>query len=414
MRLLLTFVFAVVTLSSIPALELEEFYAAIGGNTGVFGNTNTATATLPMLLVPAGGRYEGMGTAFTAVANDASFLDSNPSASSSLDYTELAVLHNNWISDASVEGVVYTVRFNELGIGFGGKFLYAPFTGYDTFGLRDAGAYYSESVATINVSYNFFSSYRFYGLALGANIKFAYRNVPSILLPAGYASQSALAALGDIGILTRFNFLKLYASRSKNFSLGLVLKNLGPNVQSESLPTTLTGGLAYSPFRPITLSYDVDLPLNYGLDTAGLTESLAALSMAGGFEVVMTDFFSLQGGFNYRGANPRVSLGAAVDLPEVSFTVNYTLDLTTQFKPLNRFSIEASLNLGDRGRTALRARIDELYLEGVEAYAAGNLDQAIEAWEQVVELDPEFTPAIAFLERARVQRENRDKLESVR
>ena len=48
-----------------------------------------------------------MGTAFTAVADDSSFLEANPSASSLLETTELSVTHNNWIADTSVEGVIY-------------------------------------------------------------------------------------------------------------------------------------------------------------------------------------------------------------------------------------------------------------------------------------------------------------------
>ena len=69
----------------------------------------------------------------------------------------------------------------------------------------------------------------------------------------------------------------------------------------------------------------------------------------------------------------------------MSFVVNYTLDLTTQFDFLDRFSIEATLNLGDRGRVALAARVDELYLAGVEAYAEGALDEAIEYWLSALE-----------------------------
>jgi hypothetical protein len=398
----------------INALDAADFYATLGDTEATFGDPNTGVTAFPMLFVPVGGRYEGMGTAFTAVSNDSSFLESNPSASSLLENSELSVLHNDWIYDTNVEGLVYTVRFNDLGIGFGGKFLYVPFTSYDTYGERNAGAYYSESLATINVSYNFFSSYRFYGLALGTNVKFAYRSIPNVLVPVGYDSQSALAALVDFGALTRVNFLKFYPSRSKNFSIGLVLKNLGPKVQSENLPTALTGGIAYSPLRPITLSYDLNFPLNFGLDAAGLTKSVESISMAGGVDVVLTDFFSMQGGFNYRGANPRISLGAVVELPSVSFVVNYTLDLTTQLEPFDRISIEATLNLGDRGRIALRAKIDELYLEGLEAYAEGDLDRAVKRWKEVLELDPEFEPAQSFLERALLQIENRTKLESVR
>ena len=355
-------------------------------------------------MVPGGGKYEGMGTAYTAVAGDSGFLEANPSASSVLDKTELSFTHNNWIADSRLEGVIYTMRFNDLGIGFGGKFLYVPFTGYDDWGDRTGSGYYSESIATANVSYNFFSSYTFFGLAVGANVKIAYRNVPSTRIEyQDENSQSAIAGLIDFGTLTRFNFLKFFASRSKNFSVGLVLKNLGPPVMEEPLPTVLTAGLAYSPLRPVTIAYDLNIPISYG-------QEAEEINMAGGLNVAVTDFFSIQSGFQYRGANPRFSLGGTVDLERVSFVANYTLDLSTMSDTPDRFSLEAKINLGDEGRLALRNRMDEYYISGIEEFAAGNLEKAIDYFEKALALDPDFEPAREYLEEVSRQLKNRDEL----
>ena len=73
------------------------------------------------------------------------------------------------------------MRFDDLGIGFGGKFLYVPFTAYNDWGAAVANDYISETIATMNVSYNFLSSYYFTGVAVGANLKVAYRNIPESL-----------------------------------------------------------------------------------------------------------------------------------------------------------------------------------------------------------------------------------------
>jgi tetratricopeptide (TPR) repeat protein len=82
-----------------------------------------------------------------------------------------------------------------------------------------------------------------------------------------------------------------------------------------------------------------------------------------------------------------------VDLKKVCFSLNYNLDLSGRLNPLDKFSLEAKLNLGDRGRLAQRNRIDELYLSGLEAYAQGNLEEAIRLWEQVLSIEPGFQPA---------------------
>jgi len=405
MKRLLPAIYLLLLAVSIHGQSFSDIYANSASFTGLFVDPNTGLTVFPVLMVPPGGKYEGMGTAYTAVSGDSGFLESNPSASSVLDYTELSFTHNNWIADSSVEGVVYTKRFKDLGIGFGTKFLYVPFTPYGAFGDRESGGgYYSESIATANVSYNFFSSYSFFGLAVGANLKLAYRNVPSV----AYNNQSAIMGMLDIGTLTRFNFLKGYTSRSKNFSVGAVLKNLGPNVMGESLPTMVSAGVAYSPLRPVTLAFDLNVPLN--LFTPNPSEKI---NLAGGLNVAVTDFFSIQSGFQYRGANPKISLGGIVDLERVSFIANYTLDMTTQLQTVDRFSVEAKLNLGDEGRIALRNRVDEYYISGIQEFANGNLEKAISFFEKALRLDPGFLPARQYLDEVSRQLKNRNELRSL-
>lgn len=366
---------------------------------------NTGLTAFPTLWIPMGGKYEGMATAYTAVADDIGYLEANPSASSGLKNTELAFMHNDWIADSNMEGVVYTVRFNDLGIGVGGKFLYVPFTEYNSWGERVSKGHYSETVATINGSYNFFSNYYFYGISVGANLKVAYRNVPEAIHP----GQSALMGMADIGALTRFNFLKFYPSRSKNFSVGAVVKNLGPPAQGDPLPTEATAGIAYSPIRPLTIAFDVTLPFSFMPEEAPAER----ISFAGGLDVTITDFLAIHSGFLYKGSNPRISLGSTIDIKKISFIINYTMDFTTQLGAVDRFSIAAKLNLGDRGRAEVQKRIDELYTAGLEEYANGNIREAIDYWNKVLEIDKDFVPAREMITTARRALELRQRMEEL-
>lgn len=364
--------------------NLNELFSTLDPNTGL--------TAFPTLWIPMGGKYESMATAYTAVADDAGYLEANPSASSVLEFTELSLTHNDWIADSNMEGVVYTMRFNDLGIGIGGKFLYVPFTEYNTWGERVSKGYYSETVASLNASYNFLSNYYFHGIAVGGNLKVAYRHIPEAIHP----EQSALMAMLDIGALTKFNLLKLYSSRDKNFSVGAVVKNLGPFTKEEPLPTVVTTGIAYSPIRPLTLAVDLTIPFSF-MPKEYPPEQL---SVAAGIDIVITNFFALQTGFLYKGSNPRISLGSTINLKKIVFNVTYTLDFTTQLGTVDRFSIGATLNLGDRGRADLRKQVDELYVIGLEDYANGNIRQAIEHWEKALELDSDFTPAREMLKTA--------------
>jgi hypothetical protein len=370
---------------SVPAqAQYDDFYYRTAEAFSAFADPNTGLTVFPTLLIPVGGNLEGMGTAYTAVARDSGFLEANPAGSSGLTFGELSFLHHNWIADSQVEGVIYTLRFNDLGIGVGGKFLYLPFTEYDTSGERESKGIISETVGTINVSYNLFSSYRFYGIAVGTNFKLAYRNIPTEIYP----GQSALTGMVDFGLLTRLNVLKFYHSRSKNFSLGAVIKNLGFPALGEPLPTIITTGIAYSPLKPLTIAFDFNLPISLNPSV----QPAESWHIATGIDVNVTSFLSLQGGFRVK-ENPQVSVGGTLDLENVSFVANYNLDLSGRLNPLDKFSVEAKLNLGDRGRLALQRKVDELYASGLEAFAQGDYTGAISDWEKALEMNPKFLPA---------------------
>jgi hypothetical protein len=370
--------------TTLPA-DNADLYSAWAQAFSPFGDPNTGLTVFPTLLVPMGGRYEGMGTAYTALSMDSGFIESNPSASSLLKDTQLAFYHHNWIADSNLEGVVYTARFDDLGIGFGGKFLYVPFTAYNDWGEMGAKGYVSESVATLNLSYNLFKSYYFYGLAAGTNLKVAYRSIPAQFSP----NQSAIAFMGDMGLQTSFNLLKLYSSRSKNFSLGLAMKNLGvSSLSDEHLPSMVTAGIGYSPLRPWTISVDFNQPFTFASP-----DTWEKWSLAIGTNVNVADFLSIQGGLLMKADNPRISLGTTIDLGQVSFVVNYNLDLSGQLNPVDKFSVEATFDLGDFGRAKRLNDIEELYLLGVKEYANGEYEKALAYWREVLALDPKYLPA---------------------
>jgi tetratricopeptide (TPR) repeat protein len=366
--------------------ENNDFYAWWAEKFASLADPNTGLTVFPTLLIPMGGRYEGMGTAYTAMAQDSSFIESNPAASSLLSQTELSVFHHSWISDTNIEGVVYTVRFNDLGIGVGGKFLYVPFPATNELGATTASAYYSESVATLNISYNLFQSYYFYGLAAGANFKVAYRSIPEVLA----ANQSAIAFMADVGFQTSINLLKFYNSRDKNFSFGAVVKNLGiSTLAGEQLPLMVTAGLAYSPLRPWTLTCDFNYP--FSLDPVNAPAE--RWNIAVGTNVNITSFISVQSGILLKADNPFISLGAALNLSWVDLVMNYNLDLSGRLNPEDKLSIQAQFDLGDFGRKAARDEADRLYLAGLEEYALGHYESAIGFWKNVLELDPKYLPA---------------------
>lgn len=366
---------------------------------------NTGTSVFPTLLIPMGGEYEGMGTAYTAVSRDASFLESNPAASSHLEQTELAFYHNNLIADTNMEGISYTTRFENLGIGVGGKHLHVPFTSYDDFGAQLGTARYTETIVAANVSYNFFSSFYFHGLSAGANLKAAYRNIPERIV----ADQSAAGVMADIGLLSRFHFLKFHSSRNPNFSVGTVLRNVGPPVLDEPLPTMWSTGIAWSPLRPLTLAADYNVPLLLFTDLPPPDPGYAL-----GAAVTVTDFFTMHTGFLMQGGNPRFTMGGSVGLRAMTIAVNYTLDLTTQLTAFDRISVHAGFSFGDRGRAERRDLVRELYLDALQAFAGGDLETTISLTRRALAIDPTFQPAAETLAMATRMNDLQRRMEEIR
>jgi hypothetical protein len=361
---------------------------------------NAGLTAFPVLNIPLGGRSEGMAGAFTAVADDISFLEYNPAGSSMLLKSELALFHNNWIADTKIEAAAYASRYRDLGFAAGFKWLYTPFTEYNVYGERVSKGYYSEGVAILNISYNFFRSYYFSGVSIGASLKGAFRIVPDYsdaddqfnkdgkLISGSGRSQSNIMVMGDFGVLTRFNFLKPYSSRDRNTSVALVLRNIGPPSMSEPLPSVITAALSYKPLRPLLISFDFSVPLNF--TKVSLSEKpYWALGLA----AEITRFLSMRAGIMGKAGNVRITVGSAVHLSKISLDINYSLDLMTQLQPLNRVSIGIRLDLGDQGRKAKSDRVDELYIAGLDAYSKHDFEYAKNCWEEALRLDPSFSPA---------------------
>ncbi|MFP4565717.1 MAG: UPF0164 family protein [Spirochaetaceae bacterium] len=404
-RLSLVITICVVLSTSSFAIGLPDFMYEFADSGGLSDPQNTGLTTFPTLLIPLGGEMEGMASAYTAVARDYSFLEANPAASSRLEHTELSIAHNNLIADANMEGLVYTSRFEHLGIGAGARFLHVPFTEYDRYGLQENAVRYTETIAGLNVSYNFLHGFDFHGIAVGANLKTAYRRIPEVIAP----GQSAVGVMGDVGLLTRFNLAKFHRSREKNFSVGLVARNVGPPVLDEPLPSHATGGIAYVPVKPLTLAFDYTYPFILGADVPA-----EPASYAGGASVRITDFLAAQSGFQLRGGNPRFALGSTIDFPAVALQLNYTLDLATQVGSVDRFSVQASFDLGDRGRAERQARVEDLYLTSIEAYANGDIERTVALSRRALEIDPTFEPARETMASARTMLTLQEQMESIR
>ena len=355
---------------------------------------NEGNTVFRSMNIPAGGRSEALGTAFTALSDDISFFDYNAAASCVLDQTEIAVFHNAWIADSALETIAFSQRKGNLGYGAQLKCFYVPFSEYNLYGDRVAGSYYSETSATFNIAYNFLAGYTFKGLAVGANAKFAWRSVPdytdnrddSIISGSGL-EQSALGIMFDAAALMRFSVLKYYSDREPNLKVALAMNNFGVAItgfgssvkKDDDTPARISLGLSYKPFSRFLISTEVRKPVHL----SDISKS-GKLSFCTGLEAQITKIFAFQTGFLFQGANPRFSFGSEFNIKGIKMDVAYTLDLTSSANPVNHISLSAKIKLGDRGRKESLLRADEYYLEGLKLYANGYYDEAIQKWNEAI------------------------------
>lgn len=376
---------------------------------------NEGTTTFRSLLIPFGGRTESLGTAFTGLCDDVSYLRYNPAGASLQKQTQFSIFHNTWIADSKLETLAFTTRsknLRDLGIGGFISCFYVPFTEYNLFGDRTAASYYTETVAGFNLSYNFLAGYDFKGLSLGTTIKAAYRGMPDYtdndtneVIPYSGFKQSGFSLMADVGLLLQFNFLKYYYSRDPNIRIGISAQNLGfslignENIQiDDSLPTTFTGGFSIKLIKPITLTADYTQPFDFNSPSTLLTGYFNT-----GIDFQFSSFLNLMGGFSLKGGNPRFSTGFEFEVAKIRLNFNYTLDFTTSFAPFNKLSLSAKINLGDKGRSIIDSQVDEYYQLGLKYYADAKYEDAIFIWQEALKLNKRFDPALQGIESAEHQ-----------
>lgn len=381
----------------------------------IFGiEKNEGQTSFRTLLIPVGGRPESLGSAFTGLCDDISYINYNAAGSCIQNETQLSVFHNSWIADAKMDTLAYTTRFKNLGLGAQISCFYVPFSEYTIFGNRVNSSYYSETNLALNAAYNFNAGYKFKGLALGLSAKASWRDMPDYTNDnSGYIiknsglQQSALGIMLDMGAMFQFNFLKFFTSREPNVRIGFSAQNMGiaftgfskKLTLDDPLPSYFGIGISCQFLPIIAITLDFKQPVN-------LLDFNHYLTPSFGFGVIL-DFienFNLLAGLEIKGSNPRISLGGEFQLSSVRINFNYSLDFTSSLTPINRISMSAKIMLGDKGRKNTQALIDELYAKGLMHYYLGEWDLAIEVWKEVLELNKNYDPAILGIESANTQK----------
>lgn len=236
-------------------------------------SSQAGTSGAAFLKIGVGARPLGLGGAYVAVANDANSIYWNPAGLTNFGGAQLTLMHNKWIEDINYEflGFAYADS-GEAGFAFGLSYLWMgdiPVTTFsdkigasgDTFTARDLSAIFAYSQRVTN------------RVSVGATVK---------RIRSSIEETSANATAFDVGLLL---FPPLQGA-----TIGFTVQNIGTRLKfvsdSDRLPLTYKGGVAYTFRRSLTLACDVSKPVDH------------FVQVNAGVEFVLLGVLALRGGYN--------------------------------------------------------------------------------------------------------------------
>ena len=219
---------------------------------GAFAAAGASTASVVWLMITPGAHANGMGEAFTAIADDATASYWNPAGLALADSGrhEITLQHSNWLpqlaDDMYFEYLGYARNIPGWG-GIGGNITFmsmgemletAP-------GMEDPlGTFYSYGMAATVA----FGTEIAPGASVGLGAKFIYDH----LYYTDEGKGTSFAA--DLGVLYQIPMDRIGLGGAGDASIGASLSNLGPNMsyggdsEDNPLPRILRAGIAYQPF----------------------------------------------------------------------------------------------------------------------------------------------------------------------
>lgn len=258
------------------------------------------------LNIGAGARASGLGSAYTALADDANAAYYNPGGLA-LARREVSLMHAAWALDGG-----YDFAAAALPAG--------PFTAAVSFTRLDHGELDGRG-ADRSGSGGFSASDKAVGLALARSLGAFSLGAGVKYISSYIAGYSASAVAFDLGAVTRL--------RSAPVTLGVAARNLGPGLKyaerREPLPLSLNAGAAWAVLPSVNLAAEVSRLVRDRATTfsVGTEYALGYLALRGGYASnAAGEAGAMCGGLGFRAGNMKL---------DYSFSPFGSLDTTRRF-----------------------------------------------------------------------------------
>ncbi|HAF94742.1 MAG: hypothetical protein A2X34_04200 [Elusimicrobia bacterium GWC2_51_8] len=266
------------------------------------------------LNIGAGARPAAMGSAFTAVSNDANAVYYNPAGLSAINRRAASFMHADWLMDGNYDFAAFAVPFKSFSAALSitrldsGRFEARGADG------RAAGGFEASDLSVAAA----------FSRTLGSNSTMGFT---AKYIASSIAGYRATAVAFDAGYIRKL-------SASGGLSMGVAVRNMGRGLkyaeQRDDLPLSVSAGISACVFDAMTLVLDVKR-LVYD----------KATSFAVGSEYNMFGSMFLRGGYSNRiaGAGDMGNISGGIGLKLADVAVDYA------FAPFGNFGATKSLSL---------------------------------------------------------------------
>jgi len=252
------------------------------------------------LLLGGGARAGALGSAYSAVAEDATTIVWNPAGLGAVKSFEFSFMHMMYGKDISFEYAASTIPL-DFGT-FGLNFIYLgmePLAHFEDGELTGLNVDYYDMAVSLAFGKEFFNTYGF-----GLTTKYIKSAMGIKDTPKYYNAQGFAI---DCGLIARFDILKFYKSAEKNLRIGAAVQNITLQklkyIEGEfPFPMVIRPGFYYKPIKYSALMFDYNIisdspnTINAGIEI--LPEWL--LSPRAGIKIKdKLKTFTFGGGLNY-------------------------------------------------------------------------------------------------------------------
>ena len=316
--------------SGLAALPLKNLWASSG------------TEGASFLDIPVGATPTGLGSAYTAIANDAYAPVWNPAGLGQLDSVQVTGTHLSYLESLHYEFLSAAIPFHGSDEGIGASVQYLGSGNID--GRDNVG----------NATGNFSSTFAAYSLAYGHKISDGLSlGVTGKAITESISDASADAYAVDLGGLYR---------KDEHWAFGSTLTNVGTAIkfvnQSDPLPLAFHLGTVYDP----TLSWRLALEGVYR------ESGLASAQM--GVEWKYADMFSIRGGYNtshVQGLSGGSGITAGLSLFFMGQEFSYAWTPYGDLGNTNYFSLTFRFGSTKLNSRSARSSTDDVNMESSEA-----------------------------------------------